>query len=137
MGVERILDASTAAAALFHEVQTPRARERLSADIGFSAPDLLFVEMASIASKKVRRGEITRAEADHALERIPDLLIETAPSFSHYHRAFAFAVEHGFSAYDGLYLAMAEARGVPLITADEKLIRRAEGCGLSALVEPL
>jgi predicted nucleic acid-binding protein len=137
MNTERTLDASVAAAALFPEAQTAQARARLNALDGLLAPDLLFAEMASIAAKKVRRGLATQEDALEVLARVRDLVIETVPCRLHYERAFALAARHGFSAYDSLYLALAEARGAPVITADEKLVRRAAEAGLSALVEAL
>ena len=41
----------------------------------------------------------------------------------------------GVSVYDGLYVALAEGRGIPLVTADERLIRRVSGyVGLAKLM---
>jgi predicted nucleic acid-binding protein len=137
MAVERILDASVLASALFPEARTDRARAWLTTDTVFLAPDLLLVEMASIAAKKVRRGAIDPAQAEAALDQVGELITRSVPSRDHYRRAYALAADHGFSAYDGLYLALAEARGSPVLTADEKLVRRAGEVGLAALVEAL
>jgi hypothetical protein len=42
-------------------------------------------------------------------------------------RAFAIAVAHMVTIYDSLYVALAETRDIPLVTADERLIRRLSG----------
>jgi len=39
-------------------------------------------------------------------------------------RAFAISVAHSITICDSLYVALAEKRDVPLVTADERLIRR-------------
>jgi predicted nucleic acid-binding protein len=52
-------------------------------------------------------------------------------------RAFALAARHGFSAYDGLYLAAAEHASTWVVTADERLFRRAGEVGLGSLVRLL
>jgi predicted nucleic acid-binding protein len=137
MRAERVLDASVLGAALFSEVHTDRALAKLVEDFHFIAPDLLFVEMASLASKKVRRGHETRETGERALDAVAQLVSETIAARDYAARAFAFAADHGFSAYDGLYLAIAEGRGAPLLTADQRLVQRARDAGLSALVEPL
>lgn len=137
MAVERILDASVLSSAVFPEVQSARARAWLTTDAVFLAPDLLLVEMASIAAKKVRRGVIDRGQAQVALDQVGDLITQAIPSRDYFKRAYALAEEHGFSAYDGLYLALAEARGAPVLTADMKLVQRASDVGLAALVDAL
>jgi predicted nucleic acid-binding protein len=52
-------------------------------------------------------------------------------------RAFQLSCEHGLSAYDGAYLALAEDEGLRVLTADIRLLRRAETSGLSHLVQAL
>jgi predicted nucleic acid-binding protein len=42
-------------------------------------------------------------------------------------RAFAISVAHSVTVYDSLYVALAEQRDIPLVTADERLIRRLSG----------
>jgi predicted nucleic acid-binding protein len=47
------------------------------------------------------------------------------------------ARDYGVSAYDGIYLALAEIAGAPLLTSDVRLIRRVRAAGLGGLVRPL
>ncbi len=37
------------------------------------------------------------------------------------------AYQHGISAYDATYVALSEARGLPLVTADARLVRALAG----------
>jgi len=132
---EWVVDASLLGAAFFRETETGRARARLLAGGRFIAPDLLHVEIASLAAKKVRRGDETLTIADAALAQVPGLLDETVPAAPYSNRAFQLAAEFGLSAYDGLYLAIAEDRGLKVLTLDERLIRRSVEAGLAHLVE--
>ncbi len=134
---EIVVDASVAAKVYFFEDGSEAARELLTSNLFVSAPDLLFIEMASVASKRVRRGLSTDQRAAAAVEAVGELIDFIAPLKSLSVRAFALASEFGFSAYDGAYLALAEERGARVVTADLKLLRRATEAGLSDLVHPL
>jgi predicted nucleic acid-binding protein len=133
-----ILYASVAAAIFFTEPgRSEKARDVAGGRIDLIAPDFLFIEMASIASKKVRRGEVPIAFAERALASLPTLLSEVISSSPLIGRAFALSAAHGVSVYDGLYLALAEERGCPVLTADIKLVERGRAAGLGVLVRAL
>lgn len=134
---EIVVDASVLAKAYFFEVGSEAARDLLTSGLFISAPSLIFVEMASIASKRVRRGLSTHERAAAAMGSIAELIDFIAPLDDLCVRAFLLASEHGFSAYDGAYLALAERRGAPVITADLKLVRRAREAGLSDFAQEL
>jgi predicted nucleic acid-binding protein len=44
---------------------------------------------------------------------------------------------HGFSVYEAIYVSLAEARSMPVLTADAKLAARARSAGRGALVTVL
>jgi predicted nucleic acid-binding protein len=44
--------------------------------------------------------------------------------------ALMLALEHGATAYDAAYVALAQKLTLPLVTADEALVRRLAGTGL-------
>ena len=132
-----VVDASVVAKLFFIEDQSDLAEAALRAAGRLIAPELLFVEMASGAATQVRRGVTSAERAVDAVTSVAELLDEAAPLSSLAERAFALAQAHGFSAYDGTYLALAEARGLRMITADQKLVRRAAEVGLGHLVRPL
>ncbi|HEV7227360.1 type II toxin-antitoxin system VapC family toxin [Brevundimonas sp.] len=132
---ERIVDASLLGAALFEETKSDVARRFLAGDHELLAPSLLTLEIASLAAKKVWRGEadveIGARAVDEALTLVPET-IDIEPLAA---RAFELAARHRFSAYDASYLALAERRACVVVTLDEKLVRRAADVGLGHLVE--
>ena len=134
MAGEVVIDASVAAKVFFDEDDSELAEAALAGTGPLIAPDLLFAELASIAAKRVRRGQSTAEQGRQAVTAVGELLFESAPTPPLAARAFTLAAEHGFSAYDGVYLALAEQRGLRMLTADAKLARRAAGAGLSTLV---
>jgi predicted nucleic acid-binding protein len=137
MAVERVLDASVLGAALFLEIHSPLAHQALTGDTSFIAPDLIFAEMASLAAKKVWRGEEEQGSAAEALSKVSALLSEIVPMASLTPRAFELAASIHVSAYDAIYLALAEARGIKVVTADARLARSASTAGLGDLIESL
>lgn len=134
---EFVVDASVAAKIYFVEEDSELARAALQAAIRLIAPELLFVEMASIAAKCLRRGTTTREQAALSVRLIAGVVDQAIPLSALAGRAFELAADHGFSAYDGAYLALAEISGLPVLTADLRLARRASEVGLGHLVHLL
>jgi predicted nucleic acid-binding protein len=97
----------------------------------------LFLEIASISAKQLRRGLCSPELAREAAIAAADLIDEVVSSRDLRLRAFTFACDDGFSAYDGSYLALAERLGVPLVTADDRLVERAQAVGVARLVRRL
>ena len=131
MPAEFVLDASVAAKVIFQESGTPAARSLVLSGSRLIAPDLIFAEMASIAAKQVRRYGAPQTEARRAISEVRHWLSETIPLMDLVGPAFDLAAQHGFSAYDATYLALAQARDVTVMTADVKLVRKAIAVGLS------
>ncbi|MFD2233357.1 type II toxin-antitoxin system VapC family toxin [Phaeospirillum tilakii] len=88
------------------------------------APDLLIPECANILWKKVRLGELTVDEAAFAARLLARADVDLAPMRSLMEEATRIAVSLDHPAYDCLYLALAESRGMPFATADERLLRK-------------
>lgn len=84
------------------------------------APDLILSECANVFWKKVRKGEYAAAEATQAMRVLERSSLTLDPTRGIAVRALelAHALEH--PAYDCFYLALAERRGLPVITADGK-----------------
>src|SRR6266508_2506278 len=61
---------------------------------------------------------------------------ELVPSVALKDRALAIALELRHPAYDCFYLALAEMREVPLVTADDRLLRRCTNSPFAELVRP-
>jgi predicted nucleic acid-binding protein len=85
----------------------------------------------------MRRGLLDRSQAEAMVARLPRLLTDVAPSDALAAAAFELAADHGFSAYDAAYLALAEATNTTVLTADLRLADRARTAGLGHLVATL
>ena len=88
------------------------------------APSLLFLELLNVAGRRWRWSEDALLELVVALEELsfevgePDL-----PSVAAW-------VARGLTAYDAVYVALAEDRGFPLVTDDETILELAPEVGL-------
>jgi predicted nucleic acid-binding protein len=137
MPVELVVDASVVAKFYFHEDGSREAQALLTSGLMLAAPDLLWIELASVAAKQVIRNLSTRERAREAMASIGDLIDEFVPAAGLAAHAFGLAVDGGYSAYDATYLALARRRGVKMVTADGRLIRQAEAAGMNHLVQAL
>lgn len=133
----RILDASVIVKCFLFEEDSELARLAVARRDDWIAPDLLFVEVASVALKSFRRGLIERSLADTMVATAPRMVRTATPASRLCQGAFRLAADHGFSAYDATYLALAELQRAPLLTADARMIERARAVGLGDLVEAL
>lgn len=117
-----VIDASIAVKWVVDEDGT---REALSVrKHALVAPELLIPECANILWKKVRLGELTVDEAAFAARLLARADVDLAPMRSLMEEATRIAVTLDHPAYDCIYLALAESRRVPFITADERLLRK-------------
>jgi predicted nucleic acid-binding protein len=83
------------------------------------APQMLDIEITQVLRRLVRQKEITVTRAEQVLEDLANLLIER-----HDHQALVpriWQLRDFLSAYDGAYVALAEALAAPLLTCDAKL----------------
>lgn len=114
------------ASALLELVLATRRAERLGmrileSDDRLHAPHLIDLEIAQVLRRLVHNKEITAERADQALDDFDTLVIER-----HSHRellARIWQLRESMTAYDGAYVALAEALGAPLLTCDSKLGR--------------
>lgn len=81
------------------------------------APDLFQAEIANVLTKKVRGRELSTEQARWAFDRILSrvLLLPSAPFGA---AAFDLALSLVHSVYDCYFLAVAEAEGPIMVTAD-------------------
>lgn len=85
------------------------------------APHLLDLEVAQVLRRLTQLKEITAARAQEALDDYAGLLVERAA-----HRDLlprVWQLRDSMTAYDGAYIALAEALDAPLLTCDGKLAR--------------
>jgi predicted nucleic acid-binding protein len=126
-----VVDASVLVEYLAGGEHADRARARiLSADDGLWAPHLVDAEVGHVLRRAVLGGELSAPTARAALGDLADLPLRRAG-----HRALlerAWALRRNLSFYDGLYVALAEALDLPLITLDSRL---AGAAGPRAVIE--
>ena len=115
-----VVDASVAVKWFVSEIHSDVALRLLEPDLIISAPDLIGPELANTIWKKVRRQELTRAEATEILNAFENIGVEIYPSAVLLSSAFELAVALDRTVYDSLYLALAVAQDGVLVTADQR-----------------
>lgn len=123
-----VVDASVALKWCFSsqdEMYAGQAGELLASfdrgEIACFVPDLFWPELANALWKAVWKRKIDQAWAEKAYSEIVALDIPTIPSSPLVPEALQFAVAHGRTVYDSLYVVLASHSGADLITADERL----------------
>ena len=94
------------------------------------APHLLDLEVAQVLRRYCSLGEMVSERGREALEDLVDLPINRYP-----HNAFLpriWELRHNMTAYDAVYIALAETLPAPLITRDTRL---ASAPGHTATIE--
>jgi predicted nucleic acid-binding protein len=127
-----VLDASVAVELLAPGKHREVARARIfGAEKAFWAPELLDAEVGSALRRAVRR---SGKDAERAAEALGELRKLPIHRVSHERLAqFAWLLRDNVSFYDGLYVALAQLLGQPLLTFDRRLAR----AGLDVEVEIL
>ncbi len=103
-----------------------RARARLRGE-GLTAPEVIDLEVISALRGQVRSGRLDRERALRAGADLVRMPLARTP-----HRPFLrriWALRDALTPYDAAYVAVAEALGVTLLTADRKLGRAASAAG--------
>lgn len=118
-----VLDASVLIRASIDRTEVARgwvdAVER--ADVEGTAPDLVWLEVASALRKYIAAGSIEQPVASRALARLLALPLQTRALSGLAEPALARSLSLGLSVYDASYLVLAEASDSLLVTADERL----------------
>lgn len=123
---QAVVDASVAAKWVVEEDHSTKAALLLEFDTRH-APDHWLAEAVNVLWSKVFHGDLTAADADERMTVLLRAPVITAPVVSLMPRAFAISVAHAVTIYDSLYVALAEQLNIPMVTADERLIRRLSG----------
>jgi predicted nucleic acid-binding protein len=115
-----VVDASVLANAVGDDEQAGRqARDLLRAHRDLAAPDLVDVETTAVLRRRWLAGTVTDERFEQAVEDLVDLPLARFPTLGLMHRAFELRAT--VTAYDACYVALAEALGWPLCTADRRL----------------
>jgi predicted nucleic acid-binding protein len=126
-----VVDASTVLEAL---LRTPAAgaveRRLFSTSQTLHAPHLLDVEVAQVVRRYAANGEIDVERGRMALDDLVDLPLHRYPHDLLLPRVWD--LRNNITAYDAMYVALAEMLDAPLITRDKRL---AASTGHHALIE--
>lgn len=127
-----VVDASALTTALADDGadgELVRARLRTQS---LAAPELIDLEVTSVLRRLVGSGRLRLSRADQALSDLTALPLRRAPHLPLLARCWS--LRENVSVYDASYVALAEALGARLLTADAKLAKLP---GLRCVVEVL
>lgn len=93
----------------------------------FYVPDLFFVECTNILWKYVQRHGYPAQSAEQDVADLLRLPLQPVSARELVRDALAIAVAHKITAYDATYVALSRRLSLPLVTADESLVRRLAG----------
>ena len=115
-----VLDASGAVELLLNTTRGKRLAERLTDEAEVvHVPHLIDVEISQVLRRYVLRGALNERRGATALHRWRSFDVERYP-----HEPFldrVWQLRANFSAYDAVYVALAEALSTVLVTGDRKL----------------
>jgi len=117
-----VVDASAVVEMLLRTPIGEKCQARLLvADEALCAPHLLDVEVAQVLRRFAAQGEMTAERGSEALVDLADLPLTRYPHGPLLERVWD--LRHSVSAYDAVYLALAEALDAPLVSSDGRLAR--------------
>ena len=89
----------------------------------FYVPDLFFIECANVLWKYVRRFGYPLKSAHQDVLDLTGLPLRIFLTRELAEDALTVGAHHGITAYDAVYVALAQRLSLPLVTADETLVR--------------
>jgi len=116
-----VVDSSVVVAALIDTGPTGQWAESVLVSDALAAPHLMLVEVANILRRSTVAGEVSSDVASLAHAELVARRIELFPYAPLASRVWE--LRSNVTAYDGWYVALAEALSAPLITLDHKLTR--------------
>jgi predicted nucleic acid-binding protein len=115
-----VVDASAVLEVLLNTPSGPRVAKRLFADAEtLHAPHLLDVEVAQVLRRYSLAGELDSARGLQALQDLLDFPLTRYPHDLLLPRIWE--LRHNITAYDAVYVALAEVLAAPLLTCDAAL----------------
>ena len=117
-----VVDASALLELLLQTPLGARVEARLFRDADeLHAPHLMDVEIVQGLRRLVRTGEVSSVRADEAIADLTDLDLHRHSHLDLLGRAWR--LRDNITAYDAMYVALAEAIEAPIVTCDNPLAR--------------
>ena len=87
-------------------------------------PDLFLIECTNILWKHIKRFGYPEDKAHGDLAALKDLELHRFATTDLMEDALGIAATHDITAYDGCYVALGRQLKIPVVSADEKLVRK-------------
>jgi predicted nucleic acid-binding protein len=120
-----IVDASVAAKWFVQETDSAAAKTVAAGADALVAPELILAEVANVLWKKIRKGSMHVRQASEVMRDLPVYFDRLVPLASLGSRAIELANDLKHPVYDCFYLALAEREGIPIVSADARLLTAA------------
>jgi predicted nucleic acid-binding protein len=127
---EAVCDASVLFKLVIAEPDSPQAGRFVRSARVF-VPEFVFLEIGNALTSRIRRLEIDIQDATGLLDRLKGLGFEIRPILPFVDRALTLSGSLRHPIYDCLYLALAEALRIPLVSADRRFVDLIRRAGLS------
>ena len=127
-----VVDASVAAKWFFDEPLSDDATRLLDASHTLHVPDFFLLEIDNVLCKKMRRGELSKGEAQEIRSSISTFPLQKHPFQLVMDPAFELAAQTRSSPYDCVYLILAIVLGAQMVTADRRFYDKVRKSRLTA-----
>lgn len=132
-----VVDASVAVKWFLPEADSDQALKWLTNKTTFIAPHLIRIEVAAAFTKAVRLNNLHHDDAIDLCETWYDALdagdISLITLAADFRQAARLSVHLTHPLQDCLYLALAQRFMIPLLSADNKQVKKAQLCGVKTL----
>jgi predicted nucleic acid-binding protein len=132
-----VVDASVAFKWFAKAKGTDRAVALLDRGEPMVAPEPILAEVCHAAWKSLRRRELSPLQFEGIVNDVARPFARLVPLGQLIRSAAALTQRLDHPVHDCLYLALAEAEGVPVITADQRLLAAVRGTSLADRVSQL
>jgi predicted nucleic acid-binding protein len=127
-GMRFVVDASVGIKLFINETGSDKAHALFSKlgeepPVELFVPDLFFIECTNILLKYIRRFGRSLEDSQTDLADLGSLALKSTPTVILMEDALVLAHERNLTAYDACYAVLAKQLGVPLITADDEIVR--------------
>jgi predicted nucleic acid-binding protein len=124
---DMVFDACAIAKLLFVENGSAQAHALAKQAERILTSELAFAEVANVALKKLRRGEVSKEVIASVIIDCKALIDEHTPVVDLAEMAFALSLTAMVSIYDASYASLAMKNQAPLVTSDAALSRALAG----------